>query len=105
MLATFLISSIKDEKWEAHTGGWNNVFETSSLCLEALIKCGVDCENGLVNDVVNYLLRNSQMWMLENNEIDGATTACSLLVVSDSMALGTAHSRRALDVVLLAFKL
>ena len=33
------------------------------------------------------------------------TTACSLLVVSDSMAFGTAHSRRALDVVLLAFKL
>lgn len=77
----YLISSIKDEKWEAHTGGWNNVFETSSLCLEALIKCGVDCENGLVNDVVNYLLRNSQMWMLENNEIDGATTACSLLKI------------------------
>lgn len=77
----YLISSIKDEKWEAHTGGWNNVFETSSLCLEALIKCGVDCENGLVNDVVNYLLRNSQMWMLENNEIDGTTTACSLLKI------------------------
>lgn len=77
----YLVSTIKDEKWEAHTGGWNNAFETSSLCLEALIKCGVDCEKGLINDVVNYLLRNSKMWMIENNEIDGATTACALLKI------------------------
>lgn len=77
----YLVSVIDGEKWEAHTGGWNNVFETSSLCLEALIKCGVDCEKGIVNKVVSYLQGNEQMWMQENNEIDGATTACALLKI------------------------
>lgn len=77
----YLLHEIKDRRWEAHTGGWNNVFETSSLCLEALIKCGLDCEKDLPKDVTEYLLENSQVWMSENCEIDGATTACALLKI------------------------
>jgi len=77
----YLTSVVKDSKWEAHTGGWNNVFETSSLCLEALIKCGVDCDKGLPRDVADYLLGSSQIWMSENYEIDGTTTACALLKI------------------------
>jgi len=77
----YLTSVVKDSKWEAHTGGWNNVFETSSLCLEALIKCGVDCDRGLPRDVADYLLGSSQIWMSENYEIDGTTTACALLKI------------------------
>lgn len=77
----YLTSVVQNSKWEAHTGGWNNVFETSSLCLEALIKCGVDCDKDLPRDVTDYLLSNSQIWMSENYEIDGATTACALLKI------------------------
>lgn len=77
----FLLHEIKDRHWDAHTGGWNNVFETSSLCLEALIKCGLDYEKDLPKDVTEYLLENSQVWMSENCEIDGATTACALLKI------------------------
>lgn len=77
----YLTSAVRDSKWEAHTGGWNNVFETSSLCLEALIKCGVDCDKGLPKDVADYLLSSSKTWMLESYEIDGATTACVLLKI------------------------
>lgn len=77
----YLLNQIKDRHWDAHTGGWNNGFETSSLCLEALIKCGLDCEKDLPKDVTEYLLENSQIWMSENYEIDGATTACALLKI------------------------
>lgn len=77
----YLLQEIKDRHWDAHTGGWNNVFETSSLCLEALIKCGLDYEKDLPKDVTEYLLENSQEWMSENCEIDGATTACALLKI------------------------
>lgn len=78
---TYLMSTVQNSKWEAHTGGWNNTFETSSLCLEALIKCGIDCDEDVPLDVANYLLNNSSIWMSENCEIDGATTACALLKI------------------------
>lgn len=74
-----LLSMIEDKGWQAHTGGWNNEFETSSLCLEALIKCGVDCDMGIQKDVTKHLLESSSIWMSEHYEIDGATTACALL--------------------------
>lgn len=77
----YLLHEIRNRRWDAHTGGWNNVFETSSLCLEALIKCGLDCERDLPKDVTDYLLENAQIWMSENCEIDGATTACALLKI------------------------
>lgn len=74
-----LLFMIEDNRWKAHTGGWNNEFETSSLCLEALIKCGVDCDVGKQKDVTKQLLESSSIWMSENYEIDGTTTACALL--------------------------
>lgn len=77
----YLISIISDGRWEAHTGGWNNEYETSSLCLEALIKYGTDCECDSIYSVVEFLNENSTEWMSEDNEIDGATTACALLKI------------------------
>ena len=74
-----LLSMIEDNRCQAHTGGWNNEFETSSLCLEALIKCGVDCDVGIQKNVTKHLLESSSIWMSENYEIDGTTTACALL--------------------------
>lgn len=77
----YLIEAIDDDKWDAHTGGWNNEFETSSLCLEALIKCGMDCDKEVIKKVTNFLLNNSSVWMSENYEIDGTTTSCVLLKI------------------------
>lgn len=77
----YLTSIVRDCRWEAHTGGWNNVFETSSLCLEAFIKCGVDCDKDLPEGITDYLLNSSQTWMSKDYEIDGTTTACALLKI------------------------
>lgn len=77
----YLTSIVRDCRWEAHTGGWNNVFETSSLCLEAFIKCGVDCDKDLPPGITDYLLNSSQTWMSKDYEIDGTTTACALLKI------------------------
>ncbi|MDR0752070.1 MAG: toll/interleukin-1 receptor domain-containing protein [Christensenellaceae bacterium] len=70
--------------WEAHTGGWNSIYETSSLCLEAIFRSGYyECnkQNEAVSRVTNYLLQNKGDWMAENNEIDGSATTCSLLKI------------------------
>jgi len=68
--------------WDAHTGGWNSIYETSSLCLEAIFKSGYMYEsNDAVLRVSNYLLQHKDDWMANNNEIDGSATACSLLKI------------------------
>lgn len=68
--------------WEAHTGGWNSIYETSSLCLEAIFKSGYECRtNHAILRVSNYLLQNKEVWMAKDNEIDGSATACSLLKI------------------------
>lgn len=73
----YLISQQINGKWEAHTGGWNTVYETTSLCLEALIKCGVNCESE-VPQTINFLENSSAIWKQEANEIDGTVSACQL---------------------------
>lgn len=80
---SYLISQIEEDGyWNAHTGGWNGVFETSSMCLDALNKCGVNfSENIYLNRGINYLKNNSNIWMSEDYEIDGAATACLLMDV------------------------
>lgn len=68
--------------WEAHTGGWNTKYETSSLCLEAIIKSGYEYRNNhAILKVAKYLLQNKKEWMAKENEIDGSSTACSLLKI------------------------
>lgn len=68
--------------WEAHTGGWNSIYETSSLCLEAIFKSGYECKNNhAIVRVSKYLLQDKDKWMAKNNEIDGSATACSLLKI------------------------
>lgn len=77
----YLEDTINDNRWEAHTGGWNNEFETSSLALEALVKCGADYDKANFKKVATFLLDTSSIWMSENYEIDGTTTACVLLKI------------------------
>lgn len=80
----YLISLIDNNRWVSHTGGWNNEYETSSLCLEAIIKSGYSniADNPNINKVINYLLDNKNIWMSEQFEIDGTTTACALLKIN-----------------------
>lgn len=68
--------------WEAHTGGWNNVYETSALCLAAITesKYPYECNSELFN-VINYLYENRKEWMIKGKEVDGTTTACLLLKI------------------------
>ena len=79
----FLIQSLgEDDHWEAHTGGWNTPYETSSLCLEAIFNnCGRDAlgHKQKLNRVVNYLLATKAEWMRDDLVVDGTATACCLL--------------------------
>lgn len=83
----YLISTIECNKWVAHTGGWNNEYETSSLCLEAIINCcdSTIYDNSQIQNVISFLEDNKQTWMLESYEIDGATTACALFKILGSV--------------------
>ena len=65
--------------WEAHTGGWNSIYETSALCLEAIYKSGFKtAENSKIKQVVKYLMENQTAWMVTGKEVDGSATACCL---------------------------
>jgi len=76
----YLFSNLGESNfWEARTGGWNNVYETSSLCLEAIFSCGYPVHSDdRLNDVIKFLKENKYKWMAEDNEIDGTATACIL---------------------------
>lgn len=77
----YLLSMISDDRWKAHTGTWNKDFETSSLCLEAFIKCHADYEGEATKKVQDYLCDSSPTWMSPKYEIDGAPTACTLIKI------------------------
>ena len=77
----YLYNSSTAYHWLAHTGGWNNEYETTSLCLEALIKSGEDCECEFLQKAANLLLSKSQVWMKPEYDIDGTTSACALLKI------------------------
>lgn len=79
----FLLQSLgENDHWDAHTGGWNTAFETSSLCLEAIYNLkGRNNEdiNNITDKVVNFLLANKSEWMKGDMIVDGTATACCLL--------------------------
>lgn len=77
----YLLSMISGDRWKAHTGTWNKDFETSSLCLEAFIKCHADYEGEETKKVQDYLCDSSPTWMSPKYEIDGAPTACTLIKI------------------------
>lgn len=65
--------------WEAHTGGWNSIYETSALCLEAIFKSGFKiANNNKIARVIKYLMENQADWMITGKEVDGSATACCL---------------------------
>lgn len=75
-----------NDYWDAHTGGWNNPFETSSLCLEAIFnaKTCIEYETKTkIDKVINYLLESKDEWMSKDKIVDGTATACCLLKYYD----------------------
>lgn len=84
---SFLLEYIKaSNHWEAHTGGWNTPYETSSLCLEAIYSSKAKL-NGQrkerVSKVVRYLYDRKAEWMQDDKIVDGSATACCLLKNDD----------------------
>ena len=78
---SYLISNMNSSGyWDAHTGGWNKVYETSAMCLDALHKFGFDCADDLkTRKALEFLQKESSSWMDPGREIDGASTACCLM--------------------------
>lgn len=77
----YLYNVAQNYYWVAHTGGWNNEYETTSLCLEALFKCGEDSDGEFLKPAANLLLSKSHVWMLPENDIDGTTSSCALMKI------------------------
>lgn len=79
----YLFSALDgNNHWNAHTGGWNTIYETSSLCLEAIFRSGMKLnfqEKEGVNRVIEFLLQNKNVWMQDDKVVDGSATACCLL--------------------------
>lgn len=74
------LRSVMNEEgyWEAYTGGWNGVFETTSMCLEALNNCKVNCRSDpSFLKSVEYLELYSSKWL--HNDLEGVSTACLLM--------------------------
>lgn len=90
----YLYSASKDNHWVAHTGGWNNEYETTSLCLEALIKCGEESDSSKMKAIGELLLCKSDTWMKPEYDIDGTTSACALMKIFgvDQQLLSYVHS-------------
>lgn len=66
--------------WDAHTGGWNEICETSAMVLDALHKFGIKCsELPSTKIALDYLNSHVSYWMIPGKEIDGASTACCLM--------------------------
>lgn len=64
--------------WDAHTGGWNGIFETTSMCLEALKKSKVNClADSRFSKAIDYLELYSSKWL--HNDLEGVSTACILM--------------------------
>lgn len=77
----YLIDNMNPEGyWDAHTGGWNNIYETSAMCLDALHKFGIKCADiPSTRKALEFLKNHSSEWMDPGKEIDGASTACCLM--------------------------
>lgn len=75
----YIYSTAHNYFWVANTGGWNNEYETTSLCLEALFKCGEDCDSEFITKAAELLLSKSSVWMKPEYDIDGVISAYALM--------------------------
>ena len=73
--------ALEDGIWNAHTGGWNSLIETTALCITALISVGIEKNNPIIVRAMNILLENKNEWTKQGSELDGvaAIEAYSLL--------------------------
>ena len=58
--------------WESGTGTWNTTLGTTSMCLNALIRCGVPNTDACVSAATAYLVSKRDEWVRPGQEIDGA---------------------------------
>ena len=58
--------------WESGTGTWNTTLGTTSMCVNALVRCGVPTTDPCVSAGTAYLLSKRDEWVRPGQEIDGA---------------------------------
>ncbi len=63
--------ALEDDRWDAHTGGWNSPIETTALCIKALISVGIEKNNSVIARTMGYLLENKDKWTKQGSELDG----------------------------------
>lgn len=59
-------------RWESGTGAWNSPEQTTALCLEALLKAGVDFANETVRAALPTIADARKDWGQPGKEIDAA---------------------------------
>ena len=70
--------------WCAHTGGWNNELETTSICLDGLYKCGVDINNDIKFKKAIEYLKYAIPYLREESIMDGPWAASLLIELNDT---------------------
>ena len=66
--------------WNPHTGSWNTITGTTAMCLNALIRCGIQANNESVDLSINYLLDARNEWTQHGKEIDCAFALETFLI-------------------------
>ena len=67
--------------WEPGTGAWNTILETTAMCVNALIRCGVPSTDSHVKAGISYLKGKKSVWAMQGKEIDGAFAVETILAV------------------------
>ena len=67
--------------WEPGTGKWNTTLETTAMCVNALIRCGVPSTDPHVKAGISYLKGKKSVWATQGKEIDGAFAVETILAV------------------------
>ena len=78
-----MMSNTRD-LWCAHTGGWNNELETTSICLDGLYKCGVDINNDIKFKKAIEYLKSAIPHLREESIMDGPCAASLLIELNDT---------------------
>jgi hypothetical protein len=67
--------------WESGTGKWNTTLGTTSMCVNALARCGVPVTDTAISLGTKYLLSKRTEWTMPGRENDGAFAMETVLAV------------------------
>lgn len=67
--------------WESGTGTWNTTLMTTAMCVLALVRAGVPCDDTAVSSGTAYILSKRDDWVRPGKEIDGALAIETILLV------------------------